>query len=903
METDAKFFEHLTTLADLAYWRYVPDSQTWVWSKRLRALLGWPDEANTPALFDILDDALDQAELKSAIEQAGTTPFDIELRFCRSDGTTFDACVSARATQHEGTGELEIYGLVQPLKRQDGLTAPAESPKQTEPEGVEIGLIDVDLPTKRIYLSPEMSKMMGTGAAARWETTTWFVECIHPEDFTKLQSLWLAQRDTRQTIVSEFRLKTAAQDYLWVEARWRGIINGDGEMVRIVSSVANIHERKLQEAAVIRVQERLDLAIDLAGLGIWECDLSTGEIEASDQFYEILGLPASTRMTFEEYIARLHPQERDAVIDNFFDYAVEHNSAAFDLEHRLLHENGDYIWVHANGRMKNGPDGASEIGGVIADISERKASEIELLSSERRFHSVVDLLGEAVFEMDANLNYTYISDRIMDISGYKPEEIIGRSAFDFTVPRGVENFKPFIAALEQDPGHFKNREVRATCKDGRMIWVRLNGTPLFNTHGERIGWRGAILDITERKKTEQELINAKKIAEEAAKAKAQFLATMSHEIRTPLNAVIGMTGLLLDAGLNEKQTELAKAANKGGEHLLCVINDILDFSKLEADRVEIESIPVHLPDELDTCLSMFELQLTEKGLEIETTLDDGANTAFLGDPARLRQVLVNYISNAIKFTDTGTITISGKTIETGEPWKWLRIEVQDTGCGIAPEAMERLFQDFTQADSSTTRKYGGTGLGLAISKKIITLMGGRVGADSEPGHGSCFWFEVPAEYVDTAIDDTTDEHINRDAPLRILAAEDHPANQILLRTLLGTLGHEVQIVGTGLKALEALETNTFDMILMDVNMPELDGLDATRRIRAMDGAVKNIPIIGLTAYVMQGDIDECLKAGMSDVLSKPFAPERLVALMQKWAPEPEDHLQAFDDTDSASKSA
>jgi PAS domain S-box-containing protein len=649
-----------------------------------------------------------------------------------------------------------------------------------------------------------------------------------------------------------------------------------------VSQVAAIELERLNAEAVLREATLLlQQTSRIAKIGGWQLDLQSNNVAWTQETYRIHEVAQDYQPKLGDGLS-FYPQESRPAIEEAVKRAIE-KGERFDLEVPFITAKGNRLWVKSSGEPQYEGGRCVRISGTFQDITKRKESEAELLT----LRTAVEQSANMVEVTDPMGTIEYVNPAFEKGTGYSSAEAVGRNPRILKSGRQdagfYRNLWETITAGHIWRGDFHNRR-----KDGSLYWESATISPVRNDRGEIVHFIAIKENITERKAMELRLAGALDRAEAGSRAKSEFLAIMSHELRTPLNGVLGFAQLLTDTPLDSEQQAYAETISRSGEHLLAIVGDILDFSSIEAGTLAIHVAPQAVADLVKTAEDSVRKIAAEKGLELRSELAAGVPEQITGDEQRIRQILINLLGNAVKFTAGGSVVLRVAPDAEG---RFLDFSVEDTGIGISSETIDRLFQPFVQADSKMNRRFGGTGLGLAISKRIAEAMGGAITVASTPGKGSTFTFRFPLEISSSksgsGILPLCQEEPCSGTPLPhalVLVVDDDNVSGAVAVKMLQNLGYHAEFVADGAKAVGAFVPGKYSGILMDVAMPVMDGLVATKKIREIEAATEfHVPIIAFTANVMPGDRERCLAAGMDDFLAKPFKRAELAAKLARVA--------------------
>ena len=715
---------------------------------------------------------------------------------------------------------------------------------------------------------------------------------ILPEDAEAMRVATLkALAEGAQTLSSRMRRRGPDGRIRHCQVYQRFFRDADGRPVRALGATRDITEEvaaseRLQEQAqeLHEAQQRLERASFSVQEGHWELDLRTRTHWASSNYYALLGyMPGEIPLdTVDAVRSIVHPEDQERTLKAARAHMYE--GAEHDVELRIRCKDGEYRWFHLRGNAQRDANGiATLLSGSIQDIQKQKLAEDALRAVQERLERAIHGTQDGLWEVDLGAGKMWMSPRMHELFGFQVGEL-GDSNHVLRDRVHPDDVAMSDEAVRRNVDEHRgiDMEVRMRVKSGEYRWFRLRGTPDPNSRGAKHRASGSMQDVTEAREARDALIRASEAAQAANKAKSAFLANVSHEIRTPMNGIIGMTSLMLDTPLDESQREYADTIRASADSLLTVINDILDFSKIEAGKLDIESIEMDLPGNIENIGATMAFQAAAKGLELIIDVHPEVPARVMGDPQRIRQCLINLLGNAIKFTRTGEIAAEVSVVERQGDLAQVRFEVRDSGIGVAPETMKSLFQPFVQADSSTTRHFGGTGLGLSIVRRLVEMMGGQVDADSVLGKGSRFWFTLPMKQVQAV---AVTAGAAKRAGRRVLVVDDNETNRRVLAAHLIHAGYDVQLASGGREALTAMRgalgnSRPFDLVIADFMMPDMDGAMLGEQINS-DPHLSRARVVLLTSMDRHGDIRRFAAMGFAGYLSKPVKARELLVCLDK----------------------
>ncbi|HIJ86419.1 MAG TPA: PAS domain S-box protein [Desulfuromonadales bacterium] len=742
-----------------------------------------------------------------------------------------------------------------------------------------IGMALVSTEGKWLKANVSLCKMLGYSEEELLTRT--FQDITHPDDLeTDLNYVSQLLAGEIEDYRMEKRYFHKQGQIIWILLSGSLVRDSDGLPLYFIAQIENITERKLAEDALVKARILHSKSERIGKVGGWEFDIETLELTWTEEVYRIHEVDFTYKPTVAEGVNFYIPSSR-SVIEQALQRAIEFGEP-FDVELNIITAKGNLRSIHAigNADLEN-----HKVFGFFQDVTERKRLE-ETLWNERAFlRTLIDAAADLIYFKDNNGLYLGCNKACEAFIGLSEQDQIGKSDFEFFDKDIAEHIAMVDHEVLEGGVAIRVEEWISSPTAGRLLLETIKA-PIYDKEGLPIGLVGVSRDITERKLLEEELHKAKAAAESANRAKSEFLANMSHELRNPMNGVLGMTQLLEMTELTKEQREFVAALKLSGKNLLALINDILDLSKIEAGKITLESVEFNLRRAINDIYLMQKSAIFEKKIAFNVTIDDEIPQVILGDQLRVKQIIHNLLGNAAKFTKQGSISIAAEVHERHYSSLIIQITITDTGIGISGEALDKIFKPFVQEDGSTTRQFGGSGLGLTISRQLAELMGGEISVKSTQGVGSSFILKIP--FTIPTIQNTTETLPLMTSPvwdgpsLRILLVEDNPVNLKFATVLLGKHGHHIVTAENGRESLEALAHGEFDLVLMDVQMPVMNGEEALRAIRAKEaGTNAHLKVIALTAHALRDEKERFLSEGFDGYLSKPMEQQELIDEMKR----------------------
>ncbi|GEO04635.1 hypothetical protein AAE02nite_22990 [Adhaeribacter aerolatus] len=773
---------------------------------------------------------------------------------------------------------IKLAGIERERKAAEAALLQSENRLREAQKLAKLGHWEFDTKTNKIKWSEEIFSIFELEDQTE-PTYEEFLKLISPSDLQRWQEVFEYATKNKIAYQSDYRIVTANKKLKYIATNGTPVLDQNGELTSMVGTLQDISDRISTQRALQESEERYRMLIETMNEGVVHVDNSQRILFANQRFCELMDYKREEVEGNPIYI--FTPDEQNKKILEEKNAQRQHNISDH-YEIQLTRKDGQliYFWVGANPLLS--PDGTI-IGslGTFTDITERKKIEEALAFREKLLSTLFENAQSFICTHRLDGTILSVNKAGAEILGIPPASLEGRNLAEFMEKRQVGQFNKYLRSIrenKQDSGLFPFHNQQ------NNTWHYLLYRNVLYQESDREEYVIVTAqDITERIHFENELTNAKLVAEKSVKVKELFLANMSHEIRTPMNGIIGLTAVLLKMVQDEEQKNFLQAIQSSADKLLVIINDILDFSKIDSGKIEFEETDFNPQALLRESVQLFEVQALTRKNKISTHIGASVPEFIIGDSGKLAQVLNNLLGNAVKFTENGEISVTADVVAEEENTVWLQFSVKDTGIGIPEDKQSAIFESFTQGSNDTSRKYGGTGLGLAISKQFVELQGGFIEVQSKLHQGSTFRFRLP--FKKTENHDLPAEPVKNDGPaflsaelgsLRMLLAEDNEINQLLVKKVVSDWGFMLDIAEDGRQALELFNQNTYDLILMDMQMPEMDGFEAIYHIRKSEAPANAIPIIALTAHASPHEIQKCLQAGADAYVCKPFKPDNLL---------------------------
>ncbi|HUK01752.1 MAG TPA: PAS domain-containing protein [Steroidobacteraceae bacterium] len=877
-----RLLDTMATMARIGGWEIDLPTMTPIWSQEVYRIHE-VDPSTRPTIGSALEfyppEARTLAEhaIRKAIEHGDS--FDLTMPFITAKGRRLWVRAIGLAERTNGV-TTRLSGALQDITEQHDTQMRLARASRSSSEGH----WDYDFGTETMWFSASFRELLGFPAQDYRERAVDFRSRVHPDD-VELMNRAVERHLTDGTPYDvQVRLQLADDSYRWF--RSRGSVEHDdlGRLVSAAGSATDIEDERSAQEELRRVRTRLERAIHGTQDGLWEWEVDSRQLWLSPRFRELLGFAHDEPVADdpEALASYCHPQDRAKL--HAATQAHLDGGAPYDLEIRMRTRAGEYRWFHIRGSAeRDGAGRAQTLSGSAQDITPQKNAEAARVEAEQRLERAIRGSSDGFFDHALTEGRVWYSPRVREMLGYSPDEPFPHVLLDLMTPEDRERV---LAAgkltFETDAPYDMVYALRT--RDGGRRWFRSRGMCDRDADGKPVRFSGSIQDITTQREAEAALVAAKEAAAAANRAKSEFLANMSHEIRTPMNGVLGMTELLLDTPLETVQREFADTIRTSATSLLGVLNDILDFSKIEAGKLEIESVEMDVRECVEDVAMMMAVQAAARNLEFIVNVDPAIPDLVLGDPHRLRQILTNLIGNAVKFTHQGEIVVEALAVGVKSGRALLHFEVHDSGTGMSPEVLARLFQPFVQADASTTRHYGGTGLGLSIVKRLVEMMGGQVSVVSDPGQGSTFSFTLPCPLVEGAISTAAAGSFSPQGR-RVLVVDDNQTNRRVLCGQLQPAGYEVQTAGDVDEALNLLAKSVADnkpveVVIADDQMPGCDGASLAARVHSVP-ALSDVQLIMLTSLDRHGNVQRLTELGFAGYLTKPVRGRELRACVER----------------------